>query len=111
MIRIESREAFNRRLAAAAKAGQSKPRGFSFESYEQMQRLLTANRMAILKALMRDSPMGVRDIGRAVGKDSGNVSRDLKALSDAGLVEKDQAGLYRVEFERMRFDFSIEAAA
>ena len=54
---------------------------------EDLRKLLTAKRLDLLVAILRHTPGSVTELARRLGRDIKNVSDDLAALQQLGLVE------------------------
>jgi predicted transcriptional regulator len=61
--------------------------GLYFESLEDLRKILTARRLDLLVAILRQAPESVTDLARLVKRDLKNVSGDLVLLRQLGLVE------------------------
>jgi predicted transcriptional regulator len=101
----ESVEASARRFIDAwhrAERGEAvDERHFSFESWEGMTKVLTPKRLELLRHLRRHPAASVAALARAVGRDYKRVHEDVMALVEAGLVDRDEAGL-RAEYDEIR---------
>jgi len=78
------REAF-RRVSRGDRRMQTP--GLYFESVEELRRILTEKRLALLLVITRDRPVSVRELARVVGRDYKNVSSDIALLERLGLVK------------------------
>ncbi|MFA7243025.1 MAG: MarR family transcriptional regulator [Sulfuricellaceae bacterium] len=83
----------------------------SFESPAALFRLLTPARWSILAALQKAGHCGLKELARRIGRDSSAVMRDVVALSERGLVEKDDAGRLFVPFGCIHTEFDLAQAA
>lgn len=83
----------------------------SFESPAALFRLLTPARWGILAALQKAGHCGLRELARHVGRDQSAVLRDIAALSERGMVERDQTGKLFVPFARIHAEFDLSRAA
>ena len=54
---------------------------------EDLRKLLTAKRLDLLVAILRDAPGSVTELAQRVRRDIKNVSEDLAALQQLGLIE------------------------
>jgi predicted transcriptional regulator len=66
----------------------------TFSSREQMLATLTPTRLALLRHLRSNPAPSVAALARAVGRDEGHIGQDVEALVTAGLVERDERGLW-----------------
>lgn len=84
--------------ASMKAAFRGEPQGcrYSFASEERLLEVLNGRRWAILKALAGQGPVGMRELARRLGRDIKPLSRDTKALTDCGLIDKHPDG--KVEF-------------
>lgn len=108
-------------LAALEQAGQEFTRAWesgeyagefmSFESPATLFRLLTPARWGVLDMLQKTGRCGVRELARRLGRDASAVHRDISALIERGLVEKDEDGKLFVPFSRIHAEFDLAKAA
>jgi predicted transcriptional regulator len=107
--------------AALARAGQAfvaawKSAGYagetiSFESPAALFRLLSPTRWSVLSALQSRGNSGLRELARHMGRDPSSVLRDVNALMERGLIEKDEAGRLFVPYARIHTEFDLAKAA
>lgn len=83
----------------------------SFESPASLFRLLTPARWGVLEMLQRAGPCGLRPLARLLNRDASAVHRDVAALSERGLIEKDAEGFLFVPFGRIHTEFDLAKAA
>ncbi len=83
----------------------------SFESPTALFRVLTPARWNVLSSLQKTGHCGLRELARRIGRDASAVLRDVTALSERGLVEKDENGRLFVPFERIHMEFDLAQAA
>lgn len=115
-IRIESDEQRSRKrmregFVRAWKTGRYQGEEFSFESPAALFRAITPARWTVLACLQRTGPSTLRALARELSRDVKAVHRDVHALAALGLVEKDEAGRFRVPFARIRTEFELADAA
>jgi len=82
-------EAFSA-ASKASRKGEKLPRStpvLSFPSIKEMARTITPKRLELLRLIRRTQPQSVRQLAALAGRDSKNVSTDLKVLENLGLVE------------------------
>ena len=77
------REAF-RRVARGDRIAQTP--GLYFESVEELRRILTEKRLALLLLITRHRPTSVRELASVARRDYKNVSSDIALLERLGLV-------------------------
>jgi len=90
MIKTGTATEFFRRAGAAAKAlDEGKPVKdgitISFERPEEMLRFMSARRLRLLRAV-RKQPGSIKELALSVHRKPDAVAKDLRLLSDAGLV-------------------------
>jgi predicted transcriptional regulator len=89
-IGIASPEAIRERTIAIAegriKPGASEPKIW-LTSPKMIAELLSPDNIELLKKIQQIKPDSVTSLAAATGRQQGNLSRTLKAMSDFGLVE------------------------
>lgn len=95
--------------AVAGRASAAEP-AIYFASYDEMHRVLAPARLAIVKAMAGQGPLAIREVARRVGRDVQAVHRDVVTLSDAGIVDRSEAGV-TFPHDRIHFEFDVGAAA
>ena len=100
-------------LAAAARAMESgkaeKEARISFATPELLWQVLTAKRWELLKALCGAGTISIRETARRVGRDVKAVHGDVKALLDAGVLDRSEGGIL-FPFEAVKVEFLLKAA-
>ena len=66
----------------------------TFENWQTFARVMTADRLELLRQVHRTPPRSVLALARAVGRDYKRVHEDVEALVAAGLLERDDGGLH-----------------
>jgi len=66
--------------------------GFFFTSIEAARKLLTPNRLALLRAIRTERPGSMYALARRIGRDLKNVQQDLRLLESYGLVRLVRSG-------------------
>lgn len=64
-----------------------KHEGVSFENLETMRKVLTEERLKILKTIKEDAPSSIYELAKLLHRNLKNVSDDVHYLADVGLVE------------------------
>jgi predicted transcriptional regulator len=64
-----------------------KQEGLYFENLEAMRKVLTENRLMVLKTIKREHPSSVYELAKMLKRDVKNTSDDVQFLTDIGLVE------------------------
>lgn len=82
----------------------------NFPDYDQMHHVLAPARLAIVKALAGQGPLSIREVARRVGRDVQAVHRDVTRLINAGVIDRTKKGI-EFPYERIHFDFDVQAAA
>ena len=77
-------------------------RHLTFASLEDAARVLTPKRLALLRAVhQQGAAPSVRALAGSLGRDYKNVHRDVAALVEAGLMDRDDAGALRAGYDRI----------
>jgi predicted transcriptional regulator len=108
-LSVASREDVTRR---AVRAFQGKAEGarITFASVELLWRTLTAKRWELLKAMTGEGAMSIREAARRVGRDVKAVHGDVRALLDAGVIDRTEDGRVEFPYDAVRVDFVLKAA-
>ena len=69
-------------------------RHLAFESWDALARVMTAKRMGLLHYVRRHKVTSVRSLAKALGRDYSNVHTDVRALTDAGLLNTTVDGVH-----------------
>jgi len=64
-----------------------KHEGISFESLETMRKVLTEERLRILKIIKKYHPGSIYELAKILKRDTKNVSDDVHYLADLALIE------------------------
>ena len=73
----------------------------TFENWQTFARVMTANRLELLRHVHRAPPRSILAVARALGRDYKRVHEDVEALVEAGLIDRDEGGL-RVDYDALR---------
>lgn len=73
----------------------------TFENWQTFARIMTANRLELLRHVHRAPPRSILALSRALGRDYKRVHEDVEALVEAGLIDRDEAGL-RAEYDAIQ---------
>jgi predicted transcriptional regulator len=84
--------------------------GLSFTSYEDMHRVLSPKRLAIVRAMTGRGPTSIREIARLAGRDFKGVHTDVTALVKAGVLDRGDDGI-AFPYDAIHVEFDIQAAA
>jgi predicted transcriptional regulator len=82
----------------------------SFATPELLWKVLTAKRWELLRAMTGEGPMTIREAARRVARDVKAVHGDVRALVDAGIVDKTEERRIVFPFDALRVDFMLRAA-
>jgi predicted transcriptional regulator len=108
-IGIISRDDFKRRAIEASK-GKKQGEHIGFASFERMQRTLTPNRLALLRAMLGQGPMGIRELARKLKRDVKSVHIDIVVLTNSGVVDRTESGGVVFPYDAVHVDFVVKAA-
>ncbi|MEK6589720.1 MAG: MarR family transcriptional regulator [Nitrospinota bacterium] len=64
-----------------------KHEGISFESIDDMRKILTEERLKILKTIKKEHPQSIYELAKMIHRDIKNTFDDVQFLAQAGLVE------------------------
>jgi predicted transcriptional regulator len=73
----------------------------TFENWQAFARVMTANRLELLRHVHRNPARSVLALARALGRDYKRVHEDVEALVAAGLLDRGVAGL-RAEYDAIQ---------
>jgi predicted transcriptional regulator len=82
----------------------------AFATPELLWQVLTAKRWELLKALCGAGRVSIREAARRVGRDVKAVHADVKALLEAGLVNRTSDGGVEFPFQAIKVEFVLQAA-
>lgn len=97
------------RRALASQAVIASPT-LNFASYDDMHRILAPLRLAIVKVLVGQGPLAIREVARRVERDVQAVHRDVTMLINAGVIDRAEKGV-EFPYDRIHFEFDVSAAA
>lgn len=86
-IGVSTIEEAKQRLATAVRTRKFAGKGIYFLSMEHMWKTLAPKRWDILRAMVGQGPMSVREVSRRVGRDVKAVHGDVAALKLVGIVK------------------------
>lgn len=64
-----------------------KHEGISFENLDVMRRVLTEERLRILKTIKKEHPSSIYQLAKMLGRDIKNTFDDVQYLTQAGFIE------------------------
>ncbi len=82
----------------------------SFASPELLWQVLTAKRWELLKALCGAGPVSIREAARRVERDVKAVHGDVKALLNAGILDRAEDGRIVCPYDAVKVEFLLHAA-
>jgi predicted transcriptional regulator len=103
---IATRDTVTTRFLSAMK-GKSQGAYITFESPEQLFQTLTQMRWNLIQVITGEGPLSIREISRRVGRDVKAVHRDVHALLDAGILERDESGV-SFPYDAVHVDFLLK---
>ena len=96
--------------AAAAFRGKKQGARISFASEELLWRTITPKRWALLKAMVDQEPMAIREIARRVKRDVRAVHSDVHVLLKVGVLDRADEGGVVFPYTAIHVDFLLRAA-
>jgi predicted transcriptional regulator len=106
---VASRDAVTTRFLAAMK-GKAQGAYITFESPELLFQTLTQMRWNIIQAITGAGPVSIREIARRVDRDVKAVHRDVHALLNVGVLERNADGAIEFPYDAVHVDFMLKAA-
>jgi len=67
----------------------------AFEDLDLVTKVLTKERMALLKAIRQHNPSSIRELARLLGRNYKNVHSDVMLLSEYGILDLQKEGKSR----------------
>lgn len=108
-LEVASIEEVKQRTLEAFK-GKKQGARLSFATPELLWKVITAKRWELLKTMTGAGPMTLREAARRVGRDVKAVHGDVRALLNAGILQKTENGQIVFPFDAVRVNFLIKAA-
>lgn len=87
-------------------AARNAKRHVGFESFELFARIMTPRRLELLRHVHRHPAPSIRALAQALGRDYRRVHEDVQALTEAGLLDRDESGL-RADYQTVRMETRI----
>jgi predicted transcriptional regulator len=109
-INVSSPEEMSERVLATLKSGKYPGAFFSYATPELLFRTFTTPRWQIIRAMTGAGPMSIRELSRRIERDIKGVHRDVTALIEAGLIEKDEHGAIVFPYDTVHVNFTLNAA-
>ncbi|MHB8744619.1 MAG: HVO_A0114 family putative DNA-binding protein [Sulfuricaulis sp.] len=82
----------------------------TFERLSDMARTLTPTRFELLRLLQAKEPLAVRALAQMLKRNMKNMHRDVKPLTELGLIESGEQGLF-VPYDEIRAEFTLRRNA
>jgi predicted transcriptional regulator len=105
---IDDREASSSRFVAAMK-GESQGAYITFASADLLFQTLTQRRWNILRSMTGAGPLSVQEIARRTGHAARTAQRDVKALLNVGVLERNDDGTIEFPYDAVHVDFMLNA--
>lgn len=116
-ITVESDEAFHEdvreRIEALERGDAVSQRKLSFESTDDLYRLLRPTNLELLRVIAKHDPESIRQTADLVDRDVKNVHDNLTDLAEMGILSFEEAGRSKrpvVTFERIEVDIPLPDA-
>ena len=81
-------------------------RHLAFENWDSLARVLSGKRMELLRYVRHHDVSSVRALAKALQRDYSNVHADVRALSEAGLLNS-QKGSLRADYDAIETRISL----
>ncbi|MBN7807101.1 HVO_A0114 family putative DNA-binding protein [Agrobacterium rosae] len=104
---MKARFAAAGKLALSGKAVEATP-SIEFSSYDDLHRILAPLRLSIVRTLVGQGPLAIREVARRVGRDVQAVHRDVTTLINAGIIDKHENGI-AFPYDNIHFEFDMKA--
>ena len=106
---VASRADVTRRALDAFK-GRKQGARISFATPELLWKVLTAKRWELLKTMTGQGPLTIREVARRAARDVKAVHGDIRALLNAGVLDRTEKGQVVFPFDAVRVEFTLRAA-
>lgn len=105
---VSSIDDVKERLAAAFR---DEPQGqrISFASVDLLWKVISPKRWDIIRAMVGQGPLAIREVARRLGRDVKGVHGDMLALINAGVVDRAENGVV-FPYDAVHVDFMLKAA-
>jgi predicted transcriptional regulator len=87
------------------------PAHFSWESGEELLKVITPNRWRLVTTLKRSGPTSIRALAKLLDRDYRGVHADVAALLEAELIAKNEAGAIHVPWSKITIEMDSAIAA
>jgi len=92
------------------KSVRPQPEGIYFTDFEAFRKAMTPRRYALLKMIREQHPDSISSLAGMSGRNIKNVSDDVKALVNLGLVEISQTGKHKaphLRYEKITVELAV----
>lgn len=97
-------------VARAMETGEQSGPRIAFESPALRWKMLTPKRWELLSAMQGTGPMTIREAARRVQRDVKGVHTDVRALLNAGILDKTVDGKIVFPYDAIHVDFMLKVA-
>ncbi len=87
-----------------------RPEGIYFTDFEAFRKAMTPQRFALLKMIREKHPDSISCLAGLTGRNIKNVSEDVKALTNLGLLEVSQTGKNKaphLRYEKIMVELAV----
>lgn len=112
-LQVHVGESFDKAAKRVADAWHRAERGerigddhLTFASWDALAGVMTSKRFELLRHLHRNPAGSIAELARSLKRDYKRVHEDVEALTAAGLIERDKAGL-RADYDEIRTIIAI----
>jgi len=109
-VRLSSMEDIKLRFTQAGDHEKTPVPTLNFLDYNDMHKILSPSRLAIIKVLAGNRALSIREVARRLDRDVHAVHQDITMLSNAGVIDKTKQGV-SFPYDGLHFDFDISVAA
>lgn len=109
-IGVSSEKEVRRRTADALR-GKRQGTYISFASEDLLWKTLTPKRWALLKLMAGQGALAIREVARRAQRDVRAVHSDIHVLLNAGVLDREEDGRVRFDYDAIHVDFVLRAAA
>ncbi len=109
-IGLSSTKKMSERFLMTWETNQVQGAYISFESEEQLWKILSLKRWQILKNMTGAGEMSIREVARRIERDIKAVHGDIKILLRCGLLDKTETGKVIFSYDAIHVDFMLQAA-
>jgi predicted transcriptional regulator len=95
---VDSHEAFSGRFIAAMK-GEPQGAYITFASADMLFQTLTQRRLKVLRIMTGAGPLSLRELARRAGYDARTAQRDVEALLNVGVLERNAEGTVQFPYD------------